>query len=281
MENRSTVKKGLARIILLFVGAFCFLAVAVIILHTGKQAGMTDLVIRQGKAFFRLPLALAVLFLIAAYYELTQYRRDRIPKTGRTVLTVVLMAAVALYWGWNAIQMMGNQTAPVDMENYQGEVAAPLLDTVCPEEYECLMTALRKNAEQPGIHRGDRYVVYRKNGRAEVVATQEYMPGDYNEETGIVEPLFSYTTTLYAHLTSQEYIDGLVKDWNQRMAVTNDEYEAGMVDGCCYQYLKRDEQYLVLWDNNTVLTAQYRGAASLLDSLPSYANALSWDGETD
>lgn len=276
MENRSAVKKGIARIVLLFAGSFCFLAIAAIILHTGKQTGMTDLMIRQGKAFFCLPLVLAVLFMIAAYYELTQYRRGKTPKAGRTVLTMVLIASTALYWGWNAVQMMGRST-PVDMDMYQGEIAAPLLDTVCPEESEYLTAHLRKDTEQPGIRMGDRYVVYHKNSRAEVISTQEYMPGDTNDENGIVQPRFSYTTTFYAHLTSQEYIDGLLKDWNQKLLITNDEHESGMIDGCCYQYLKRDEQYLILWDNNTVLTAQYRGTTSLLDALPAFADALSRD----
>lgn len=63
------------------------------------------------------------------------------------------------------------------------------------------------------------------------------------------------------HVTTEKYVEGLVQDWEKQLADTGSKPLSGTVDGCNYQYLSGSTQYLILWDGNSVITAEYSGAA--------------------
>lgn len=272
--DKNMKKKGIVRIILLFAASLYFISICITYLTVSKSTGLTDMIMQEGYVVFWMAPIIAILFLAAAIYELAQRLRGHTPKGGRIVFTVLLIISVGFYLFWSATHsQIGSRRVPVAIENYDGEIAVPLLDTICPDEYALIQTEKEKRAEH-GVPMSERHLVYQKSDAAEIITTQEHLKGDADEKTGIIEIAFYYTTTFYTRVTMEKYVDGLVQDWGKQHTDTGSKLQNGAVDGCNYQYLSGSTQYLILWDENSVITTEYSGSADLRDSLQAYAQAV-------
>ncbi len=266
MENDNSVIRPHTRIILLCALITYELVLLIIMLVSPYAVGFGTYIVDKGFAATISTPLLLVLFLFALIYEIRRFWGKSQNRWGRYALYAIAAVLIVGSTVWYAVHSpVGGKHILTPMRQYTGELSAPLLMDISPDESAELEAWIEKNPAE-----NDGHVVYNKSDLAgKIISTQQAVPPFAEPQEGFAVQENYYSTKLYSDCASERVVRLLVNTWDYPVS------QEGMLNnGAGYKLSENDGQHLIVWRGLRVLEVDYSGAASLAEHLELYASTI-------
>lgn len=266
MNADNSVIKPKLRIILLCALSAYELVLLIIMLVAANAVGFGTYIVDKGLAAAISTPLLLILFLFALIYEIRRFWGKSQNRWGRyafyVIAAVMIVGSTVLYAVHSPV---GGKQILMPMRQYTGDLSAPLLADISPDENTELNAWIEKDPAE-----NDGHVVYNKSDlAAEIISPQQAVPPFAEPKEGFAVQENYYSTKLYSDCASERVVRLLVDAWDYTTS-----QEGTLSNGAGYKLSENDGQHLIVWHGPNVLEADYSGSASLAEHLELYANAI-------
>ncbi len=270
LNRDNSIIKPKIRIIGLCALSAYELVLLIIMLVAANAVGFGTYVVDKGLvATVSTPLLL-VLFLLALIYEIRRFWGKSRNRWGRYALCAIAAVLIVGSTVWYAFHSpVGGKQLLTPMRQYAGDLSAPLLADISPDENAELEAWIEKDPAE-----NDGHVVYNKSDlAAEIISTQQDVPPFAGPREGFAVQENYYSTKLYSDCASERVVRLLVNAWDYPTS-----QEGTLSNDVSFKLSENDGQHLIIWRGPNVLEVDYSGAASLAEHLELYASAISKEG---